>query len=106
APRRSPSPSAPCAARPRRRARRACSTRSGRRLHAARPMTLRVRLAIALALLAAVSVVAVAAIGYTATDQRLHDEVDASLVRSARQLGDPRPAAARCPERARGAFLP
>jgi two-component system sensor histidine kinase MprB len=59
-------------------------------------MTLRVRLAIALALLAALSVVAVAAISYTATDQRLHDEVDASLVSSARQLGDPRLAAELC----------
>jgi two-component system, OmpR family, sensor histidine kinase MprB len=52
-------------------------------------MTLRVRLAVALAALAALSVVAVAAISYTATDRRLHDEVDASLVSSARQLGDP-----------------
>ena len=52
-------------------------------------MTLRVRLAIALALLAALSVMAVAAVSYTATDQRLHDEVDASLVSSARQLGEP-----------------
>lgn len=49
-------------------------------------MTLRARLAIALAVLAALSVVAVAAISYAATDQRLRDEVDASLVSSARQL--------------------
>jgi two-component system, OmpR family, sensor histidine kinase MprB len=69
-------------------------------------MTLRVRLAIALALLAAVSVVAVAAISYTATDQRLHDEVDASLVSSARQLGGPggRSAAELCRELDEGRF--
>jgi two-component system, OmpR family, sensor histidine kinase MprB len=67
-------------------------------------MTLRVRLAIALALLAAVSVVAVAAISYTATDQRLHDEVDASLVSSARQLGDPRLAAELCRKLDEGRF--
>jgi two-component system sensor histidine kinase MprB len=49
-------------------------------------MTLRTRLAVALALLAALSVAAVAGISYVATDQRLHDEVDASLVSAALQL--------------------
>jgi two-component system sensor histidine kinase MprB len=52
-------------------------------------MTLRVRLAIALAVLAALSVVAVAAISYAATAQRLRSQVDASLVATARQLGGP-----------------
>jgi two-component system, OmpR family, sensor histidine kinase MprB len=52
-------------------------------------MTLRVRLAIALAVLAALSVVAVAAISYAATAQRLRGQVDASLVATARQLGGP-----------------
>jgi two-component system sensor histidine kinase MprB len=49
-------------------------------------MTLRARLAIALAVLAALSVVAVAVISYAATDQGLRGQVDASLVSSARQL--------------------
>jgi two-component system, OmpR family, sensor histidine kinase MprB len=49
-------------------------------------MNLRARLAAALATLAALSVVAVAAISYAATDQRLHDEVDAGLVDEASQL--------------------
>ncbi len=48
-------------------------------------MTLRARLAVALAVLAALSVVAVASISYAATDQRLHDEIDSSLVSSAHQ---------------------
>jgi two-component system, OmpR family, sensor histidine kinase MprB len=48
-------------------------------------MTLRARLAIALAVLAALSVVAVAAISYAATDQGLRGQVDASLVSSARK---------------------
>jgi two-component system sensor histidine kinase MprB len=52
-------------------------------------MTLRVRLAIALAVLAALSVVAVASISYAATDQRLYAEVDASLADAARQLAGP-----------------
>jgi two-component system, OmpR family, sensor histidine kinase MprB len=52
-------------------------------------MTLRARLAIALAVLSALSVVAVAAISYTATDRRLRDEVDASLVSSAQALPPP-----------------
>ena len=52
-------------------------------------MTLRARLAIALAVLAALSVVAVAAISYAATGQRLRNEVDASLVSAARQLAGP-----------------
>jgi two-component system sensor histidine kinase MprB len=52
-------------------------------------MTLRARLAIALAVLSALSVVAVAAISYTATDQRLRDEVDTSLVSSAQALPPP-----------------
>jgi two-component system, OmpR family, sensor histidine kinase MprB len=51
-------------------------------------MTLRARLAIALAVLAALSVVAVAVINYTTTDQGLRDQVDASLVGAARQLPD------------------
>jgi two-component system sensor histidine kinase MprB len=42
-------------------------------------MTLRARLAVALAVLAALSVVAVAGISYAATDQRLHREVDTDL---------------------------
>jgi two-component system, OmpR family, sensor histidine kinase MprB len=49
-------------------------------------MTLRARLAIALAVLSALSVVAVAAISYTATDQRLRNQVDMSLVSSAQGL--------------------
>src|SRR6266571_7637519 len=49
-------------------------------------MTLSAPLAIALAVLAALSVVAVAVIGYAATDQGLRGQVDASLISSARQL--------------------
>jgi two-component system sensor histidine kinase MprB len=49
-------------------------------------MTLRARLAIALAVLAALSVVAVAVISYVTTDQGLRDQVDTSLASSARQL--------------------
>jgi two-component system sensor histidine kinase MprB len=49
-------------------------------------MTLRARLAIALVVLSALSVVAVAAINYTATDERLRDQVDSSLVSSAQAL--------------------
>jgi two-component system, OmpR family, sensor histidine kinase MprB len=49
-------------------------------------MTLRARLAIALAVLAALSVVAVAVISYTTTDQGLRDQLDSTLVNSARQL--------------------
>jgi len=49
-------------------------------------MTLRARLAIALAVLAAISVVAVAVISYAATDQGLREQVDTSLVSAARQL--------------------
>ncbi len=49
-------------------------------------MTLRARLAIALAVLAAISVVAVAVISYAATDQGLRNQVDASLVSSAQEL--------------------
>jgi two-component system, OmpR family, sensor histidine kinase MprB len=52
-------------------------------------MTLRTRLAVALAVLAAISVVAVASISYAATDRRLRDEVDASLVNAAHGLGGP-----------------
>ena len=48
-------------------------------------MTLRARLAVALAVLAALAVAAVAAISYAATDQRLRDEVDSSLVAATRQ---------------------
>ena len=48
-------------------------------------MTLRARLAVALAVLAALAVAAVAAISYAATDQRLRDEVDGSLVAATRQ---------------------
>jgi len=48
-------------------------------------MTLRARLAIALAVLAAISVVAVAVISYAATDQGLRNQVDASLLDSARK---------------------
>ena len=55
-------------------------------------MTLRTRLAVALAVLAALAVAAVAAVSYAATDQRLRDEVDSSLVAAARQPGpDGRP---------------
>ncbi|HZD72746.1 MAG TPA: ATP-binding protein [Actinomycetota bacterium] len=49
-------------------------------------MTLRARLAIALAVLAALSVVALAVIDYTTTDQGLRQEVDSTLVGSARAL--------------------
>ena len=49
-------------------------------------MTLRARLAIALAVLSALSVVAVATINYTATDQRLRGQLDSSLVASAQAL--------------------
>jgi two-component system sensor histidine kinase MprB len=49
-------------------------------------MTLRARLAIALAVLSALSVVAVATINYTATDERLRNQLDSSLVASAQAL--------------------
>jgi two-component system sensor histidine kinase MprB len=49
-------------------------------------MSLRVRLAIALGLLATVSVVAVATTNYLQTSNRLHDEVDAQLRADARPL--------------------
>ncbi len=67
-------------------------------------MTLRARLAIALALLAGLSVVAVAAVSYAATDQRLRDEVDSSLVSTARQFTGPgrSPDDRVCSEMARG----
>ena len=52
-------------------------------------MTLRARLALALAVLAAVSVVAVSWLGYAATVHRLNAETDAGLVSYARRLADP-----------------
>jgi two-component system, OmpR family, sensor histidine kinase MprB len=52
-------------------------------------MTLRARLAVALAVLAALSVIAVATISYAATDRRLRDEVDRSLVDAAHDLVGP-----------------
>jgi two-component system sensor histidine kinase MprB len=65
-------------------------------------MTLRARLAIALALLAGLSAVAVAAVSYAATDQRLRDEVDASLISTAHQLSGPGPDDRVCFDMARG----
>src|SRR5438093_8186126 len=60
-------------------------------------MTLRARLAVALAVLAALAVAAVAAVSYAATDQRLREEVDSSLVAAARQGGpDGRPLSGYC----------
>jgi two-component system sensor histidine kinase MprB len=52
-------------------------------------MTLRARLALALAVLAGVSVVVVAVVSYVATDHRLHDDVDAQLTSYAGRLRDP-----------------
>ncbi|HKE99826.1 MAG TPA: HAMP domain-containing sensor histidine kinase [Actinomycetes bacterium] len=52
-------------------------------------MTLRTRLAVALAVLAALSVVAVTSVSYAATSRRLYGEVDAGLVSSARDLAGP-----------------
>ena len=52
-------------------------------------MTLRARFALSLATLAALSVVVVAVASYLATDQRLHDDLDAELVGYAARLTDP-----------------
>jgi two-component system sensor histidine kinase MprB len=52
-------------------------------------MTLRARLALSLAVLAALSVVIVSVASYVATDRRLHDDVDAALVGYATRLSDP-----------------
>lgn len=52
-------------------------------------MTLQARLALALAVLAAISVVVVAVITYVATDHRLHDNIDAELASYAARLHDP-----------------
>jgi two-component system sensor histidine kinase MprB len=52
-------------------------------------MTLRARLALSLAVLAALSVVIVSVASYLATDRRLHDDVDAALVGYATRLADP-----------------
>jgi two-component system sensor histidine kinase MprB len=49
-------------------------------------MTLRARLAIALAVLAALSIVAVAVTSYVTTDQGLREQLDSSLVSSAQEL--------------------
>ena len=52
-------------------------------------MTLRARLALALAVLAALSVVVVSWLGYVATVHRLNAETDAGLVSYAQRLADP-----------------
>src|ERR1700674_874940 len=52
-------------------------------------MTLRARLALSLAVLAALSVVIVSVASYLATDRRLHDDLDAALVGYATPLSDP-----------------
>jgi len=52
-------------------------------------MTLRARLALALAVLAAVSVIVVSWLGYVATVHRLNAETDAGLVSYANRLADP-----------------
>ena len=52
-------------------------------------MTLRARLALSLAVLAALSVVIVSVASYLATDRRLHDDLDAALVGYATRLSDP-----------------
>ena len=52
-------------------------------------MTLRARLALSLAVLAALSVVIVSVASYLATDRRLHDDLDAALVGFAVRLSDP-----------------
>jgi two-component system sensor histidine kinase MprB len=52
-------------------------------------VTLRVRLALALAVLAALSVVVVAAVSYVVTDHRLHDDIDAELMSYASRFTDP-----------------
>ena len=49
-------------------------------------MSLRARLALALALLAAASVVAVASTNYLQTSDRLHEDLDAQLQADARPL--------------------
>ena len=52
-------------------------------------MTLRARFALALGILAALSVVVVAVASYLATDQRLHDDLDNELVSYAARFTDP-----------------
>lgn len=52
-------------------------------------MTLRARLALSLAVLAALSVVIVSVASYLATDRRLHDDLDAALVGYATRIADP-----------------
>jgi two-component system, OmpR family, sensor histidine kinase MprB len=52
-------------------------------------MTLRARLALSLAVLAALSVVIVSVASYLATDRRLHDDLDAALVGYATRVADP-----------------
>jgi two-component system, OmpR family, sensor histidine kinase MprB len=52
-------------------------------------MTLRARLALSLAVLAALSVVIVSVASYLATDRRLHDDLDAAVVGFATRLSDP-----------------
>ena len=60
-------------------------------------MTLRARLALSLAVLAALSVVIVSVVSYLTTDQRLHDDLDAELVGYAQRLaGDGHDAAMLC----------
>ena len=52
-------------------------------------MTLRARLALALAALTAAAVTAMAVVGYRATETRLYDELDRSLLSSASRFSDP-----------------
>lgn len=52
-------------------------------------MTLRAKFALALALISAVSAIAVALIGYRATDNRLHNEVDDTLQSYVARFSDP-----------------
>jgi two-component system sensor histidine kinase MprB len=60
-------------------------------------MTLRARLALSLAALAALSVVIVSVVSYLATDHRLHEDLDAELVGYAQRLaGDRQMAAVLC----------
>ena len=76
------------------------------RLHPARAMTLRARLALSLAALAALSVVIVSVVSYLATDHRLHEVLDAELVGYAQRLaGDRQMAAVLCQTPERGQRL-
>src|SRR5262249_19749406 len=60
-----------------------------RRVHAAGDVTLRARLALALAALTAAAVTAMALVGFRTTENRLYDELDRSLLSSSTRFADP-----------------